>query len=341
MKTVLIATLVLCTQLGGMAESIAAGPDEFVFASSKEKRGGWLGVSIQDMKPRLARSMDLKTTEGALVNEVVDDSPAEKAGVKDEDIIVEYDGKKITDADDLTTAVRASKPGTSVSVVVSRKDEKKSLQATIGEAPKRQVAVTAPRASRDAIFWNSSEILGLQLRELNEQLGAYFGAPNNEGVLVEEVEDNSNAAKAGFKAGDVITRVGRKSIEDINDIRRALYAYDEGEKVDMEVLRKGSKQVLSVEAEDMDEDGIYKFKFDHRPHGMQLEDMELEGLNNLRLDLPELESLMELERLGPDLGKLKLDLNRMKQEIKRNMRGIQKDIKKEILNAIPRTTVGT
>lgn len=341
MKIVLAFVLALCTMFSGTSESIAAGPNSFMFASLKDKRGGWLGVSIQDMTPRLARSMELKVNEGALVNDVVDDSPAEKAGIKDEDIIVEYNGRKITDADDLTSAVRESKPGSSVAIVVTRKDDKQSLQATVGETPKRDLTMIAPRAGRDVVVWNNSEMLGLQLRELNEQLGAYFGAPNNQGVLVEEVEENSNASKAGFKAGDVLIKVGRKTIEDINDVRRALYAYDEGEKVEVEVIRKGSKQVLSVEAEDMDDDGIYKFKFDHRPHGFNLEDMELRGLEDLHMKLPELESLLELERLGPDMGKLKLDLNRMKREIRKNMRDAQQEIKRELRRALPGSSVGT
>ena len=90
----------------------------------------------------------------------------------------------------------------------------------------------------------------MQLITLNEQLGEYFDAPNNEGVLVEEVEKESIGEKAGFKAGDVITRVGKKTVGEAEKIQRELQKYDEGDKVEIEVLRKGVKKLLSVEVEE-------------------------------------------------------------------------------------------
>ncbi len=326
---VIALTLVLASTGGFLAHS--AEPRRMVKINSKEKKGGWLGVSIQDMTPKLARSMDVKISEGALVNEVVDDSPAEKAGIKNEDVIVEFNGKKIVVADDLSDAVRSTKGGTKASIVVNRKNERKAIEATIGENPKRQIAVAAPRAHGFST-WNSSGMFGLHLRELPEQLGAYFGAPNNRGVLVEEVDENSKGAKAGFKAGDVITKVGRKTVEDIEDIRRGLYAYDDGEKADIEVLRKGTKQTITVEVEEIDEPNQFQFFYD-TPHGFRWNEFEVPDLPELNV-VPDLDNLIRLERIQPGMKNIKKDVHRLKQDLNEEIRTI---VLREIENARHRT----
>ena len=86
-----------------------------------ESQKGWLGVAIQDITSQMKKEMDLDSRDGALVNEVTRKSPADSAGLKEKDVIVQFDGKKISDASDLTEAVRATKPGTKVDVVVVRK----------------------------------------------------------------------------------------------------------------------------------------------------------------------------------------------------------------------------
>ncbi|MEX2089838.1 MAG: PDZ domain-containing protein, partial [Bacteroidota bacterium] len=210
-------------------------------------RPGWLGVSIQDITPGLKKSMDLKTDEGALVAEVTEKSPAEEAGVMDGDVILQFGTRQVEDTYDLQRAVSKAEPGTEVSMVVLRKGEKKTLSVTVGKAPRsRSFAFAMPRGGRVEVFGRTN-LQGLRLRELNEQLAEYFGAPEKKGVLVEEVDQESAAGKAGIKAGDVIVQVGKKKIDEIRDVSRALGAYDEGEKVDVEVLRKGARKTVSLE----------------------------------------------------------------------------------------------
>ena len=91
----------------------------------------------------------------------------------------------------------------------------------------------------DVQVFVGNHLLGMQLLTLNEQLGEYFNAPNNEGVLVEEVEHESTAEKAGFKAGDIIIRVGKKTVDAVEKVQRELHKFDEGDKVDFEIMRKG------------------------------------------------------------------------------------------------------
>lgn len=212
----------------------------------KSKHRGWLGVSIGDAK------------SGARVNGVTDESPADAAGIKEEDVIVEFNNKTIADADDLVAAVRKTAPGETVNVVVIRDKQKKSLQVKVGKLPsiERQLSITVPHpplalAQKDlrmARVFGNAEPLGLRLMELNSQLGEYFGAPDGKGVLVERVKGKSAAAKAGFKAGDVILRIGKEDIEEKEDVYSAMEDYEEGDTITVQILRKGASLTLAVMA---------------------------------------------------------------------------------------------
>lgn len=279
----------------------SAPPDEKTQNTTAPGKSGYLGVSIQDMTPRLARTMEVKTEEGALVSEVLDESPAEKAGLKDDDIIVAYDGSKIADADALRAAVRKTKPGTSVSLTVIRNDETKKITAEIGKTPRSMTMVvphTAGRAAGHAfsLFGGNSSMMGVRLRELTEQLGEYFQAPNGRGVLVEEVEKESAGAKAGLKAGDVLTAIGGSSVEDMRDVRRALRDRDEGEKVDLTVLRRGTKQSLTVTIEESDDSFEY---FLEAPKVRKKLRLYWDGRDKLDKELQQLK--LEIEQLDHDL----------------------------------------
>ncbi len=296
--------------LNGGSQSLAAGTDGSGLFVSMPAERGWLGVSIQDMTPRLARSMDVKTEEGALVSDVIEDSPAGKAGIKDEDIIVEFDGKKIADAQDLTSAVRKTKPGTEVTVAVVHNDKKNSLKVTIGELPEKYADLPSPPPGAETYIFESltnPRVLGLRLHTLNKQLGTYFQAPDGHGVLVEEVEEGSAGSKAGLKAGDVIIRVGKKSVEKVSDIRKALQAYDKGEKADIEVMRNGAKTTLSAVVEDTDHSSGRSFRYQPWPHGGRFREFRFEMPDDIRLELPD---------LGPDMK----DLQRKLQDLKNRIR---------------------
>ena len=223
-----------------------------VIVEPKSPRQGWLGVGIRDMTKEQAKDLQVTAEEGALVTDVTPDSPADKGGIKKDDVIVEFNGRAIYDGDDLMKAVRRTKPGTAAAVVVERKDGKKNIQVTVGKQKRGtwNLAFGAPPLTRRLHFFHSTRTGGLQLMDLNPQLGEYFGTPEGKGVLVEEVEKESEGAKAGFKAGDVILRIGDEKIEDLSDVTDALEDLKEGEKAPVEVLRKGSRQTLSLTIEE-------------------------------------------------------------------------------------------
>jgi hypothetical protein len=266
MKTILPVRILFLIM--ALAVSTVYAGNQPYRTENKEKQSAWLGVMLSDVTPELVKDKDLKAKEGAYVTEVVEESPADSAGIKEGDVIVEFGGRKISDAQDLVKAVQKLEPGKSVSLVVMRGADKKTLNAVLGTAPKKKIEKVIVRKSGPGglnfsfpqlppprIFGGTcltgKPVFGLKIRTLNEQLAEYFGAPGNKGVLVEEVTKDGKADKAGFKAGDVIVKAGQKTVKQVEDFRKIWGAYDEGEKVPIEIIRKGNRMTLNLEAADI------------------------------------------------------------------------------------------
>jgi predicted metalloprotease with PDZ domain len=321
MQSIILFSSVLFSFLFSGHEPMAVYSEQSgaVFVTSGDEGRGWLGVSIQDMTPELAKTMNVKTQQGALVNNVIHDSPAEAAGLKDEDIIVEFNGKVITDADDLIAEVRKSEAGAKAEVVVIRNGDRKGLDVTIGSAPRRErPRAFAPRIPAPPRFrmFVTRQALGMTMQELTEQLGEYFGAPDNRGVLITEVEKESAADKAGFKAGDVIVKIGKETVNDIEDIWDEVEEYKEGEKINFEVLRKGATLTLSLNADDLDEHHMLRWR--RGPWSMR---GGCDGSclfnwdRNIDFEI-EKEIEKEMNRMEPELDRLRIELERLGEEVK-------------------------
>lgn len=287
----------------------------------KESDGAWLGVMLQDMTAKLAKKMEVKTETGALVNSVTEDSPAEKAGIKDDDIVVEFNGKRITGSNDLVEAVGDAKPGASVDVVVERKDGKQTFKVTLGERPEKfdVLRIAPPEAPRAFSIFEGSGTYGLTLRTLNRQLGEYFGAPNGHGVLIEEIRKKSPAQKAGFKAGDVIVKVGSETVESVREVRSALEDYAKGDKVTFEVIRKGERTSVSLEIEEKQHGSMFNVEPFHSGEDL---DINLQEIPEVRRE----SFHMNMEKLSRDLKKmgktLKENLLELKEKLRHNLRHV-------------------
>jgi C-terminal processing protease CtpA/Prc len=251
-----LAMLLPLLPVGTSCASPQSRQEKSITVTTTSPRQGWLGVQIQDLTSQKAKELKIKTEEGALVTDVTPDSPAEKAGIKKNDVVVEFNGRTIYDSEDLTKAVRRAKSGTTAAVVVDRSDGKKTLQVTLGKLKHRGWAFSSagptPFVSPRMHLFRNTVTSGMHLTDLNQQLGEYFGAPGGKGVLVEEVEEESEAAKAGFKAGDVLLRIADEKIEDLGDVSDALEDLKEGEKANVEILRKGSRQTLTLTIDEED-----------------------------------------------------------------------------------------
>ena len=244
-------------------------------ATSKDKAGaetpgtetgnGYIGVYLQELTAQVKKGLDLKVENGVLVSGVEEDSPADNAGIEDGDVIVRFNGKSVSSADELRSAVRAMSPGKAAKVDVVHDGDSKTLTLTVSERPEEQAMMhwhsdgddTPMMFARDFNMFGGPR-LGIQAKELDDEgLASYFGAKKGDGLLVLSVDDESVAGKAGVKAGDIISKVGDDKIADTQDVRHALKDYDKGDKFDITVIRHGKSQSLKAT---MDED--HEFAFD-------------------------------------------------------------------------------
>ncbi|MBM4170109.1 MAG: PDZ domain-containing protein [Ignavibacteria bacterium] len=289
----------------------------------EDQKQGWLGVSISNVSSAQAKKMDLKDTDGAYVSSVTKKSPAEAAGLTKGDIIIEFAGRKIFDPDDLSKTVKRTAPETKTSVTVIRDKTKKTLSVTVGTLPppEKSLARAFQIASPHMTWFGRGGTVGLKLIELNSQLAEYFGAPDGEGVLVEEVRKESAAAKAGFKAGDVILRWGSKRVDEIGDIQKAVREGEAGDNVDVEVLRKGSRQKLTVVLEEAKGHGYElrvfpgvepRLRIFKHPHG------------------EEFDRFIELESIKPKTEELKIRIEEYVRELKEKNLQLEEGLRDKI-----------
>jgi serine protease Do len=170
---------------------------------------GYLGVMIQDLTPALAKEFKLKDATGALVGDVTPKSPAEKAGLKGGDVIVEFNGKKVADSRHLKLEVARTQPGTTVAVKVLRDDATKTLEVTVKSMPGTEELATADTQTKD-----NGTLNGVGVADLDDKARQQFEIPETvKGAVVTEVEPDSAAAEAGLKAGDVIQEINRKPVK--------------------------------------------------------------------------------------------------------------------------------
>jgi len=230
---------------------------------------GWLGIEIAEISADRAKELKLGAVRGVEVVQVETDSPAAKAGLKEHDVITTYDSQTVEGRVQFRRLVRETPPGRSVSLVVSRDGSAQSLSVVIGDRGDeiennvrvfRHPEHPAPPSSfvmpdfdfqfvAPEVMDTRTPLLGISAEDLNGQLGAYFGAPNGEGILVRDVKRGTPAEKAGLKAGDVITKVDDKPVKSLRDLRTELREKGEQKTVSLSVLRKGSAMTMPIEIE--------------------------------------------------------------------------------------------
>ncbi len=221
--------------------------------ATKKSDSGYIGVYMQDLTEDVRKGLDLDVSKGVLISGVADDSPAEKAGVEDGDVVVSFAGKDVASPDELRDLVKEFQPGSEAKLEVVRDGKTQAMTVVIGERPEREaftfispnVDVPGVPEMRRAFAVFGGPRLGVEAHELeDDELGAYFGA--KEGILVLGVEDESVAAKAGVKAGDIIQSVGDDKVGDIGDLRDAVRDFDSGDEFTIGVLRHGKTQSLKA-----------------------------------------------------------------------------------------------
>ncbi|UCF42649.1 MAG: Do family serine endopeptidase [Planctomycetota bacterium] len=175
---------------------------------------GLLGVYIRDLNPDLAESLDLEQTKGVLVVEVSEDSAADKAGVKRYDVIVQLDDQNIEKANELRSRIAMLRPGTKVELVVLSDGRRKTLKVEIGGSSK---LAKDTKATTETV-----EKLGLEVRNLTDELAERYGYEDRTGVIIESVEPGSPAAMKGVRPGMLIMEVNRNPVKNTKDFNTAI-----------------------------------------------------------------------------------------------------------------------
>jgi len=191
---------------------------------------GWLGVQSQSVTPELAKSFGLEGEKGALVSEVVKDTPAEKAGVKGGDIILTFDGKPVHDAGELSRIVAVTAPGKKVQVKILRNGKEESLEVTLEQRSDDGETTPAGDGSEDR--------LGLRVHELSKEMAANLRIKETRGVVVVDVKPGGAADDAGVMRGDLILEVNGHKVTAVKEYEKAISGVAKGGAVRL-LLRRG------------------------------------------------------------------------------------------------------
>ncbi len=256
--------------------------------------GGYLGVYLEEVTPDRTKELGLKEERGAIVMKVVAESPAEKSGLKENDVIVSFNGRRVDSVRELQRLLNETPADRSVQLEVIRAGSRQTLATTLAkrslqsfrmlgpgfdekfmkqneesmkraeESLKRSEETLKeyqgklapqPRDFGDFAFVNPGEFaffggtrLGISAESLTDQLAEFFGVKDSKGVLVASVEENSAAAKAGIKAGDVIVGIDNEKVDSVRALVKSLSAKTEGT-VAVKLVRNRAEQTVTVTLE--------------------------------------------------------------------------------------------
>ncbi len=186
---------------------------------------GWLGVRIQTVTEDLAASLGLDRPYGALVASVIPDSPAEKAGIKAGDVILDFNGSDVTEMRKLPRLVAETKVNSKSNVTIWRNEKKKSLNVVIAEMKeeRREIEESKENTVPDTLQTDYIEQLGITLSSITQDVRMRQNIPENvSGLLVTKVEQNTDAEIKGIRPGDIIQEINQSSVTDINTFRKTV-----------------------------------------------------------------------------------------------------------------------
>jgi S1-C subfamily serine protease len=274
---------------GGIASATAADKPKSQGRRTMVVTGerGRLGVLVEDVTSDDVQRLKLDAETGVRVRSVEEDSPAAAAGLKEDDVVLQYQGEAVHSASQIARLVRETPVGRKVRIEVSRDGATQQVDATVGHRRTADRELLAPgqhpqipglpesfdgeigdalrnfrleldpedaaRLGDDAreevrrVFRSRGPRLGIRYHELSDQLAAYFKV--DDGVLVSSVDEGSAAEKAGLKAGDVIVKLNGSTVGDASDLGRAVARLDEGTPATLTVQRDGRPVDLKVTVE--------------------------------------------------------------------------------------------
>ncbi len=283
-KYLAILTVVLATAAPVAFSQTAATPRAQVIRIGG---GPWMGVSVLDVNEERVKELKLKEERGVEVVTVAPDGPAQKAGLKEHDVILDYNGQRVEGVEEFRRMISETPEGRNVKLVISRDGATQTVSLKLEEragvgvghgrggnnsfawaspTPPSPPTTPPPGARRTPrafawdgdmgnlgdLFWTpfgtSSPRLGIEGEEITGQLGEYFGVPERNGILVREVHAGSAAERAGLKAGDVITKINGKHVQDMGDLRDQLRD-NAGKSFPITLIRNKKETTVTVTVE--------------------------------------------------------------------------------------------
>lgn len=256
-----VSVSIVGTPVSGLAVAIPVDVVKKVTTEIKETgkvQRGWLGVSIIENQ-----------NDEIEVYDVAKESPAEKAGIKKGDIIVEFEGQKVTSTNMLAHKIRMHKPGDKVDVLIKREQETIKINVELDEYSKQNIIdefkekfpllfspkrielrkFAEPKVWPFPFLEREGNYIGVYLEEINQELSKYFGVAKGTGLLVTKLVKQGPAERAGLKVGDVIIKADGKRIQTLREIEEIIKSKKENENIKLEIIRDKKSKLIEVTVE--------------------------------------------------------------------------------------------
>ena len=223
---------------------------------------GWLGVGVSEVNAKKVKEFKLPAERGVVLGKIVPDSPAAKAGLKENDVVTEINGQRVEGTEQFRRMIREIPSGRTAQLTFWRDGHSQTVDITVGKAEARHTQpmvapgtfafhmpeMPQPGGLMDLAPWTPGRTrLGVDAEDLEGDFGKYFGAPEGEGVLVRGVFADMPAAKAGLKVGDVITSVDGDRVRSVGELREKLVEKKSEKSIKIGVLRNKAPMTLSIE----------------------------------------------------------------------------------------------
>jgi serine protease Do len=301
----------------------------------------YLGVDIQDITSKeRADALKLKEERGVEITMVDADAPAGKAGLREHDVILEFNGTAVESEEQLRRLIRETPPGRTVAIGISRDGAPMQVNVQLADHSKI-VAQSWPRVEVPSLpripdssnridipytfqIQTYSSIFGAQTENLTRQLGEYFGVKGGDGILIRSVEKSSAAEKAGLKAGDVIIRADNEKLSDRSDLARILRNHRNGGKLNLVVMRDKKEQPIVVTLPDRGSRDSSWLEFDPDSWQSTLDNASslLENMD-LNKEMTSLQS--ELQSIQPQTEKAMRDAERELERAQKLLQDLGRD----------------
>lgn len=232
-------------------------PKEFTFYLGG---GSFLGIYPEEVTRENIGKFNLRDARGVAVSKVIEGSPADKAGIRKDDVVLRFNGEEVTSVRKLNRMISEVAPDHVARLTISRNGAEQELSITVGKRedfntlvgpgayPGKLLQELNRAPGPYTLAFGSGRRIGVSTNTLTKQLADYFGVADDKGVLITSVRENSPAAKAGLKAGDVITEVDGEKIDEVGDLSRAINRKSEGE-ITLTIVRDKSQRTIRVTPE--------------------------------------------------------------------------------------------